>query len=105
MNEIIRDNRIFPEEMHQHPEAPKEFKTPKYFWTFISILLVALATWFVYTEIQKKRPFVDPDILSPEEQKHIDQKQTAHYEAIKKTRPVLTPEERKRRIREIFSNQ
>ena len=100
MNDPLRDNRIFPEEMQQQVVVPeKKPKSKSWLWnvTGIVLLLVLLVFgYFWYQKSQNQPQSFVPDEITPEEQAKV-------ITALKNSSPDRTIEERDKLILELFN--
>ena len=102
MNDPLRDNRIFPEEMHEKApvNAPREHKNFSWFWfVFIAALLVVLL-WFAFIYQQK-----NPTIFSADPEITEYRQQVAVFEKLNADQPITTPEQRADKINALFGNE
>lgn len=103
MNDPLKDNRIFPEEMHQKPEEKIEPTINlTWLWTLLIIIGLIVLVWFGYRYYQNSKPNPEPnleEIVLPNPQ--------AQQQAITQVRdsvPELTREERQQKIDTLFGN-
>ncbi|MCA9352107.1 hypothetical protein KC866_01835 [Patescibacteria group bacterium] len=103
MNDPLRDNRIFPEEMHEAP-VRKEPLHHTHFWTWFtfSAIFILLLLWlaFSFFGTDLKTVFNPP---SPEEVEY--QQQVAVFETLNADRPLMTADERADKINKLFGTQ
>ena len=98
MNDPLRDNRIFPEEMHEHAPAPTtKHMNFSWVWFLLSAAVIIVLLWLVFLKpktLQKSLP--DGVVESPEQQA---------FQKLQDSRPEVSPQEREDKINALFGNQ
>ncbi|MCI5051455.1 MAG: hypothetical protein MRY57_04045 [Candidatus Pacebacteria bacterium] len=103
MNDPLRDNRIFPEEMHdKQPEKEPTKSNLTWLWTLLIICAVLALVWFGYRYYQKNLKPV-PEQL-PETQIPDQETQQEVFESVRDSAPELERVERQERINTLFGN-
>lgn len=103
MNDPLKDNRIFPEEMHEKIEV--EEKKPmnlSWLWTLLVILGVAALIWFGYRYYQKNlkpEPTQIKETVLPSAQGQQDA-----FDSLESASPELQRVERQQKINTLFGN-
>jgi predicted negative regulator of RcsB-dependent stress response len=103
MNDPLRDNRIFPEEMHQLPkEIEKKSIDLTWLWTVLIILILSALVWFGYQYYQKNlRP---ESIQIQETTLPSRENQQKAFDSLNESIPNLPVEERQQKINTLFAN-
>jgi len=99
MNDPLRDNRIFPEEMHDKPPVAKKHSSFSWAWFFVAtiVILILLSVGYFYTQ-KKTTNVVEPSQLGEFE------KQVEIAEFIERQNPRLSEVERNQKIEILFGN-
>lgn len=95
MNDPLRDNRIFPEEMQQKSLPSKKNPNLSWLWIVVGILLLALLAWYGYQAY--KNNTADTDMPTLKEQQDI-------FNAVRSDQPV-TEEQQNEQIQFFFNGE
>ncbi|MCA9352998.1 hypothetical protein KC901_02345 [Patescibacteria group bacterium] len=96
MNDPLRDNRIFPEEMHEHAPTPAHHQNKKAVLTIFVVIVLIIAGVYLYRTYQ-------PSPFSPDSVSEPSQEQVA-FEALQNSRPPLDTKSREDKINALFGN-
>lgn len=94
MKDPLRDNRIFPEEMHQKSLPTEKNPNLSLLWVVIGILLLALLGWYIYS-MNKSDSSENPSF----------QEQEAAFNEVKDASPILSEEERETQVDFFFNGE
>ena len=100
MNDPLRDNRIFPEEMHEQ-KIDKQPINLSWLWTLLIILGVLALAWFGYQLYQKNlsMPATFEEGMLPS----LEAQQTA-LDSVQNASPEMDRSERQEKITTLFGN-
>ena len=103
MNDPLRDNRIFPEEMHEQPVTSlKQPMNLTWLWTILIILALAALVWFGYQYYQKN---MQPEPAQVEETVlPTPQAQQEAIDSVTAAAPEMNRVERQEKINTLFGN-
>ncbi|MFT6829460.1 MAG: hypothetical protein ACJAV6_000290 [Candidatus Paceibacteria bacterium] len=101
MNDPLRDNRIFPEEMHDVIQQ-KEPIHHTYFWQWFAFgaIFILVILWFAFGYHQDN---TSSPVQSDEDT--LYEQQVSVFEALQNSRPPMTPTQREDKINALFGNQ
>jgi len=100
MNDPLRDNRIFPEEMHEVIQK-REPIHHTYFWQWFTLgsIFILLLFWAAFSYYQE-RVIVSARPVDTEQKEQL-----AVYNKLQDSRLPMTREEREDKINTLFGNQ
>lgn len=104
MNDPLRDNRIFPEEMQEHPQHTNH--TPsltRWLRAFMLLVILGIVAFFVYQYLTTRE---NVSSIQEEEQRFIEESQ--FFNAMQEQRGEVDPIDRALKIQNItasFNNQ
>ena len=99
MNDPLRDNRTFPEEMHEHrPVDVSQKSHVRLLFTFLLVMVAIFLGLFAYRAYENSS-------LAPwsKDQNEKTQEQVA-FEKLQNSRPPLTGTAREEKINALFGN-
>lgn len=95
MNDPLKDNRIFPEEMQQKKPIAKEKKLNlAWLWIVLGVMLLAILVWYGYQSYKNRH---QDDLPTLQEQQEI-------FNALKTHEPISI-EERDQKIQDFFNGE
>ena len=100
MNDPLRDNRIFPEEMQQQAVVQKKSLNTTWLLNAIGIILVLVLVYFAYTLFLKKKPLPVETTVTQEFQEQLE-----IYRNIRQITTVNTPELREKKIQMFLGTE
>ncbi len=99
MNDPLRDNRIFPEEMQQHPEETvKKPMNTSWVWILVGIGILGALGYLAYTTFQTQQE--QKEYESALEKEHNEQ--VEYVNTITNAIPPQTSQERDEKLKVFF---
>jgi flagellar basal body-associated protein FliL len=100
MNDPLRDNRIFPEEMHQQPIPPtKKESHMSWLMTLIVVIGFLILVWFGYNYYMKSQ---NTSSITEFKKDPVYQEQLANFNAVQQAAPKLSRKQREEKMQVFF---
>jgi flagellar biosynthesis/type III secretory pathway M-ring protein FliF/YscJ len=98
MNDPLRDNRIFPEEMQQQPAVETKKSPTNIVWWFIVVVILAVIVLFFYNFYTETKE----EIIRENAEQAEFQRQENNLKQVESANPGLNESQRQDKIKTFF---